>query len=376
MREYWSDQSAAGIPDMQRDIRTITLNVLASTVFKEKSEFIGSAHLKEKDLSTAESFRDALFVVHYYIVHLMIIPYQYLTGPYVPKSLYKIGYAARRLKEVMKQVVKEEKIAIQDGKPGSGGLVTSLVRAIDHTSKRGVLTFDETLGNIFMINFAGLDTTANVLAFTILRLAGEPELQDWVLEEIISVTQGRPVEEWDYEVFPRLKRCFAVFLETLRMYPPVTALPKMTVSGVQAVKVGDRSIEIPPGTDVFPMLLGVQTDPAYWKDPFTWKPSRWITHREDSKGLDGEELFEPQKGTFFPWSDGAQNCLGKKISQVESVAVLSSLLASHRVLIKAQAGETQDDIRRRIENCCDDNNYNVLLEMNDAAKVGLECVKR
>lgn len=124
------------------------------------------------------------------------------------------------------------------------------------------------------------------------------------------------------------------------------------------------------------MLLGVQTDPAYWTDPFTWKPFRWILHRENFTGLDEEELLVPQKGTFFPWSDGAQNCLGKKISQVESVAVLASLLATHRLLIKAHPGETLDDIRKRIEKCCDDNNYNVLLEMNDAAKVGLVCIKR
>lgn len=375
MLEYWSTQSAAGIPGMQRDIRTITLNVLASTVFKETSEFIGSAHLKMKDLSTAETFRDALFITHYYIIHLMIIPYQYLVGKYVPESLYQIGHAALRLKQIMIELVKKEKAALKDGKTGSGGLVTSLVRAIDHTSKRGVLSIDETLGNIFMINFAGLDTTANVLAFTLLRLAGEPEVQHWLHEEIVSVTQGLPVKDWEYEMFPRLKRCFAVFLETLRIYPPVNAVPKVTASGVHAVHVGDQLITIPPGTEVFPMLLGIQTDPEYWPDPFVWKPSRWIMHGEDSTGTDGEELLVPEKGTFFPWSDGVQNCLGKKISQVEAVAVLASLLATHRLVVKAYPGETQGDVQKRIKKCCDDNNYNVLLEMNDAAQIGLECVE-
>ena len=119
----------------------------------------------------------------------------------------------------------------------------------------------------FMINVAGLNTTANVLAFMIMRLAGEPWVQDWVLEEIIMVTQGKEIQDWDYDMCPRFKRCAAVFPETLRLYPPVTSPPKMISGGAHTVWVGERPITIPPGTDVFPMLLGIQTDPKYSEDP-------------------------------------------------------------------------------------------------------------
>ncbi|KAF2730925.1 putative cytochrome P450 [Polyplosphaeria fusca] len=373
MLNYWTSQSAAGIPDLQRDTRTVTLNVLASTVFRETYDFVGSANLKLTNLSTAESFRDALLVVHHYIIHLMVIPYRYLIGPLVPQRLSRIGLAALNLKQIMTKVVTKEKAAIKDGSPGSGGLVTSLVRAIDHTSKRGVLSLKETLGNIFMINFAGLDTTANVLAFMIMRVAGEPEIQDWLREEIMAVTKGRPVQEWEYELFSELRRCYAVFLETLRLYAPVTGLPKTTARGVQSVQIGERTIAIPPGTDVFPMLLGVQTDPRYWDNPFNWKPKRWIACEEGSSGVFGEALMVPRKGTFFPWAEGPQSCLGKKVSQVESVAVLAALLVIHRMRVKSKPGETEDEVRKRVEDCCDDNNFNILLEMNNPAQVGLEC---
>ncbi|KAK5633167.1 hypothetical protein RRF57_008881 [Xylaria bambusicola] len=82
----------------------------------------------------------------------------------------------------MTKVIDREKTAIKNEEAGSGGLVTSLVRATDHTSKKGVLSLEEALGNIFMINFAGLDTTANVLAFLVVRLASEPSIQDWLFE--------------------------------------------------------------------------------------------------------------------------------------------------------------------------------------------------
>lgn len=375
MLDYWSRHSAAGIPDLQRDTRTVTLNVLASTIFRETWDFIGSADLKEKELTAAESFRDALLIIHHHILHLMVIPYRYLVGPMVPKSLSKIGHAAQGLERVMKRVVADEKAAILDGQPGSGGLVTSLVRAIDHASKRGILSLEETLGNIFMINFAGLDTTANVLAFMIMRMAGEPEVQDWVHEEIVTIAKNRPVGEWEYDSFPHFKRCYAVFLETLRLYAPVTGVPKMTTSGVHTVQVGSLSISVPEGTDVFPMLLGVQTDPRYWDEPLVWKPSRWIVRSVTADGVEKEELYIPQKGTFFPWSDGPQNCIGKKVSQVEAVAVVVSLLATHRMCVKPKEDESSSEIKKRVEDCCNDNNFNILLEMNNPAKVGLECRK-
>ncbi|KAJ4351427.1 uncharacterized protein N0V89_006769 [Didymosphaeria variabile] len=375
MISYWCDQSAAGIPNVQRDARTVTMNVLASTVFRETYDFVGSANLKVSNLSTAESFRDALLLVHHYIIHLMVIPYRYLLGPWVPGKLSKIGFAAFNLEQIMTKVVAEEKAAIEDGKPGSGGLITSLVRTIDHISKRGALTLKEMLGNIFLINFAGLDTTANVLAFMIIRIAGEPDIQDWLYEEITTLTEGRPVQDWEYELFPKFKRCYAVFLETLRLYAPVTGLPKMTGRGMQAIQIGEQLVTIPPGTDVFPMLLGVQTDPQHWDDPFVWKPKRWIVCAEGSAEVDSEALLVPRKGTFFPWAEGPQGCVGKKVSQVESVAVLAALLATNRMHIKNKPGETEDGIRKRVEYCCDDNNSNVLLQMNNPTQIELECVE-
>ncbi|PVI01281.1 hypothetical protein DM02DRAFT_525314, partial [Periconia macrospinosa] len=69
-------------------------------------------------------------------------------------------------------------------------IMTTLVRAIDHSSKRGSLSLEETLGNIFVIHIAGVETTANILALTFMRLAREPDAQDWIYEKIVEVTGG------------------------------------------------------------------------------------------------------------------------------------------------------------------------------------------
>ena len=99
------------------------------------------------------------------------------------------------------------------GDDEAGSLMGSFVKAID-TSAGKSLSMDEIFGNIFVINFAGHDTTANTLAFMILLLAMHPEVQEWVAEEIKDVFPSA-ASEWSYSDFARLKRCHAVLVSSI-----------------------------------------------------------------------------------------------------------------------------------------------------------------
>lgn len=44
-----------------------------------------------------------------------------------------------------------------------------------------------------------------------------------------------------------------------------------------------------------------------------------------------ETFISPEPGTFIPWADGPRECVGRKFSQVEFVAVLASLFHKYRV---------------------------------------------
>ena len=91
------------------------------------------------------------------------------------------------------EMLNNESSILQRSEQGTRTLMTSLVRALrdgkrtvdipDMPSSRG-LTVSEVLGNIFVINFAGHDTTANTLAFAMLMLTANPEIQNWVSEEV------------------------------------------------------------------------------------------------------------------------------------------------------------------------------------------------
>ncbi|RYP44229.1 hypothetical protein DL768_009293 [Monosporascus sp. mg162] len=390
MLRSWASAAEAGIPSMQKDTRTLSLNVLASTGFRKSYDFHGSA---DAAIDEEGGYRGSLQTVLDNIILLMLIPYRLLTGPMVPKSWARIGNAAVSFKRYMMKMLEEETAALNQGKPGSGGIMTAFVRALDvhnretsalerkdEEAKKG-LSVDEIFGNLFVINFAGHDTTANTLAFSMLLLAACPDVQAWISEEINLVTKDVPIEEWDYKgLFPQLKRCRAVLLETLRVYPPIMALPKWTSRRAQTINVGGRTLTIPPGISTIPYVLAIQTHPKYWPDPYSWLPSRWILHAAptSSPSIDqvlGEELLLPERGTYFPWSDGPQNCPGKKFAEVEAVAVLACLFKTHRLHVKAEVGESQEAARRRALDCTNDVNMEMLLRMTNADRVRLICTE-
>lgn len=254
--------------------------------------------------------------------------------PWLPKS-WKLRILADRcavFQRYMTELYEDEKSQArrQAGSTVSKTLMSSLVRASQEEAKNGAgLTESEIYGNMFMLNFAGHDTTAHTFTFAIHFLAANPAVQDWVSEEVRAVL-GDDRRSWDYAAhFPRLKRCFAVMLETLRLYTPVP-VAKWTATGTASLDVAGTTIVIPPNTMVIPSYATVHTEPEYWgADPLVWKPSRWIQGGGAAPGQ--EDLISPKKGTFLGWSEGARDCPARKFSQVEFVATVATLLRDWKV---------------------------------------------
>lgn len=162
-------------------------------------------------------------------------------------------------------------------------------------------------------------------------------------------------------------------LETLRLYPPIISLPKWTTERPTELRVGNRTITIPPRSGINPSVLATHVHPDYWTDPLEWKPSRWIIPNSESSDIASERLFEPPKGTFYPWSDGPQICLGVKFSQVEFVAVMAALLKETRLEVVREEGETNEDVVERVRGVTEDCDMQMLLRMKAPERVKLRC---
>lgn len=215
-----------GVRSCSRDTRTLSLNVLAAIGFKESFKF---RHWRgdEKHSNVDLSYRDALQVILDNALLLLILRPKFLSSRYLPMSWQRVGKAASAFEAYMRKMLDEEMRSLDQGAKGSGSLMVSLVRAGDDYSTgsgsvdsptKG-LSVDEIFGNIFVINFAGHDTTANTLAFGVLLLAAHPEVQAWIAQEVRYHIKGESPILWQYnDLFPKLVRYQAVMVSRSSHY--------------------------------------------------------------------------------------------------------------------------------------------------------------
>jgi cytochrome P450 len=101
--------------------------------------------------------------------------------------------------------------------------------------------------------------------------------------------------------------------ETLRLSPPVgTALWR-------EVRAGGALIDghlIPVGCDVGTPIYSIHHNPAYYPDPFTFLPDRWIV---------GEGVARAQ-AAHTPFSIGPRGCIGKGLAMAELGLTMATVL--------------------------------------------------
>lgn len=302
------------------------------------------------------SYQNSLKTILENCILIFALVTKLLAKPWLPGKLRELHRACATFQGHMVDVYEEEKRLLAEGKQADRNFMTTLVRASQTQTGESHLeglTESEIYGNMFTFNFAGHDTTAHTFTFALYFLAANPDVQDWVSEEIRFVMGSRSSDEWLYSDFSRLKRCLAVMYETLRLYTPVPTSKIVDGQVTQSLVIGDKTIVLPPKTMIVPSYASIQTDPKYWgDDSLAWRPSRFVKSPERTEAspstLDAEEFVVPKRGTFLSWSGGVRDCVGRKFSQVEFVAVMASLFRDWKVNPALADGETPEAARKRI----------------------------
>lgn len=222
MLEWWILQDGKGVRSTAKNMSTLTLHVLVSAGFGKSYPFQDSSKFL-KNQPDPMNYRDALSLILENAIIILALGPKFLARLSRPKSLARLGQATVTFKKYMTDVLEEEKGLMAQGKPGRGNLMNSLIRASDDitennhdgsvvTHTHGGLTENEIFGNMFVFSFAGHDTTAHTLTFTIFLLAAHPAVQVWLREELqYYLSDVQP--QWSYqEKFPKLKRSLAVLV--------------------------------------------------------------------------------------------------------------------------------------------------------------------
>jgi len=244
-----------------------------------------------------------------------------------------------QLTEFMQTQVEERRKEIRDGTSHRDDVFTRLVQANEDEESKFRLSDEELIGNVFVILFAGHETTAHTLGATLGFLAYYPEIQEEVYEHILSVVGKDRDPEW--EDFGKLEKVLAVFFESLRMFPSghimirearEDAILKIPNRDGQE---GTQTIPITKGTLVVVDMIGVQYNPRYFDEPDKFKPSRWYG-------------VSPESDMFTAFSVGTRACLGRMFGLSESIAFLTSLLKQWKVEPLLSGGETKEQWKNRV----------------------------
>lgn len=377
MLQYWAKKQS--ITSSADDLRTLSLHVLTGAGFGKYFTFEGH---DERDSTVSANHKNSLQMILEDCILIMALgPKALATArPWLPKT-WKLGVLPETCAEFQQyttEMYEEEKAKAVKPDPSSvRTLISSLVSASQAEAKTEAgtgLTESEIYGNMFMLNFTGHDTTAHTFTFAIHFLAAYPDVQTWVSEEIHSVHSLE--HEWNYTTdFPRLVRCLAIMLETLRLYAPVP-VAKWTANSSATLRIDGKTAVPPPNTMFIPSYTAVHTEPAIWgADSLVWRPSRWV--KPDDKPGE-EELVEPPDGSFLGWSEGARNCPAKRFSQVEFVAAVATLLRDWHVNpVPANDGESLEDAQKRVLNLIEtDSGAVLLLQMLHPERASLTLSKR
>ncbi|KAI1386003.1 isotrichodermin C-15 hydroxylase [Hypoxylon trugodes] len=229
-----------------------------------------------------------------------------------------------------------------------------LLKAKDPETGMGFAT-PELWGESNLLIIAGSDTTSTAMAATLFYLVRNHAALLKATQEVRS--KFNDIEEICQG--PALNSCFYLRVcidEAMRMSPSVGGiLPREVLKGGMTI---DGEF-IPEGVVVGTPHYSIHHNPAYYPQPFSYIPERWIVGPHKSLGGYGENVVTEQDVTvaqsaFCPFSIGPRGCIGKGLAYIEMMTTLARVLYLYDLRKSAgfDPGEGNPDLewgRRRVD---------------------------
>ncbi len=189
-------------------------------------------------------------------------------------------------------------------------MFSELCRAEDEDGSR--LDDQAIIDHMIFLMMAAHDTSTSTLTSMIYELARHPEWQERVREEALGL--GKAV--LDFEDVEEREALTWVMRETLRRYPPLPVIPRVTTDDFEWC-----GYEIPSGSMVVVSPIHTHHMAEWWTAPWTFDPERFSPGRDESK-----------RHTFMwiPFGGGPHHCLGFKFAEAQIKGIMHQLVLRYR----------------------------------------------
>ena len=233
---------------------------------------------------------------------------------------------ARAIHDVFRPIVEARYAGFHGrGEAGTRDILQSLIEA-KHPETGAHFTCEEVMEQVSTIFLAGHETSASTMTWALYMLGECGHIQTRVREEVARVAGGQPLTGAMLKDMSQLRN---IFKETLRLYPPVSFLPREVTCPVD---MRDKHLEAGAMLVVAPWLT--QRNKDNWACPHAFDPDRF----EDPANA------EMAKQAWFPFGRGPRVCVGAGFAQQEVMTVIASVV--RRFAISVPAGFTPEPISR------------------------------
>ncbi|KAF9976213.1 hypothetical protein BGZ73_008995 [Actinomortierella ambigua] len=209
----------------------------------------------------------------------------------------KLGEEGRRA-DLLQYLLDAQAREIESGNGPSGH--------VDEDRENGKLTDIAVQFEALVFLIAGSDTSSTTMTFIIMFLVQHPDKLKKLQEELDVATACNPPGALpSYDQVRNLPYLAACINEAMRLRP-------IAATGIPREVDEDREMlgfKIPKGTVVLAQFSQLHWSNEYFPEADKYIPERWIPE---------ESPFPPvQDFTFYPFSAGTRNCVGKNFAMME-----------------------------------------------------------
>lgn len=233
-----------------------------------------------------------------YFTNLLVNQRKLWALPFIPKLSSKFNRRQKEFNSTLMNIMSN-----------CQGLDTDnfITRMQQHLNQQNHALFSskELISEAALILFAGHETTATALMWTLITLSKFPSIRQQIREEINQVCHDGLVTMEHLMKMPLLDH---LIKEVLRLYPPFPAVPRVCLQTDEVM-----GYTIPAKATVILNIAGIHRNPDYWSEPHSFDPERFV-----------EKL--PHKFSFLPFLNGPRICIGLNLAMLELKAMLVNLL--------------------------------------------------
>ena len=256
------------------------------------------------------------------------------SGKKYQKSLQTVHEFTRKVirqrkEEIMNRTDIEINDAQSDSSDGSKRRIAFLDLLIQqHLAGDSRLSEEDIREEVDTFMFEGHDTTAVSIAWTLLLIGSDPEVQEKLDFEIDSVFDSDKTRDITADDLSRLKYLDCCIKESLRLYPSVPAIARQATEDFKL-----KSYTIPKGSTLHLYLYALHRNEDVFPQSEVFRPERFLSGQRISPYA------------YVPFSAGPRNCIGQRFAMTEEKIVIANLLRNYRI----RALDSRDSIRPAME---------------------------